>query len=148
MMKPTLRRVLGVGVAWAILWTALWAAAGAIIGVVDPDSIDPGEEWMFLVVFGPMGLLTGAVLGAFLATRERGRALAELAVPRVVGWGILATAVVQVLYLGHGDQGLAANAGMALLFCAVGGLVTTVGLAALRGWSRWRGGRSAGAQHT
>jgi hypothetical protein len=133
------RRTLGAAVAWAVLWTGFWAIVGGVIGVVDPDSIDPGEGWMFLVVFGPMGLLTGGVLCVLLARTERGRAWTELALLRAVGWGILATAAVQMLYLGHGDQGLAANAGMALLFCAVGGLVSAVWLAALRAWSRRRG---------
>lgn len=134
----TFRSVLGIGLAWAVLWTAFWTIVGGIIGIVDPDSIDPGEGWMFLVVFGPMGLLTGAVLGVLLSVRDRDRTPVEWSLPRVVGWGILATAVVQALYLGHGDQGLAANAGMALLFCLVGGLVTAVWLAALRAWSRRR----------
>jgi hypothetical protein len=41
-----------------------------------------------------------------------------------VGLGIVATAIVQLVYLGHGDQGLAANLSTAALFSIVGGIVT------------------------
>ena len=57
---------------------------------------------------------------------------------RGIGCGLLGTAIVQVAYLGHGDQGLAANIQMALVFCVLGGLIAMAWLVMARQWSRWR----------
>jgi len=130
----SLRRVLGIGMAWAMVWLAFWTIIGGIIAVVDPDSIDPGEGTMFIVIFGPMGLLSGVAFGILLSIAGRVKTLTDLSIARVAAWGILGTAIVQVGYLGHGDQGLAANVTMALLFSASGGLVTTVWLVMARRW--------------
>ena len=46
-MKRLLRKLrgaIGVGLTWGVLWALIAFALGVIIGVVDPDSIDPGEE--------------------------------------------------------------------------------------------------------
>jgi len=87
--KPRMtRRVLGIGLAWTVLWLAFWAMVASIIGIADPDSIDPGEGPLtMLAVFGPMGLATGILFGVFLSLRGRGTNAAELALPRVAGWG-------------------------------------------------------------
>jgi hypothetical protein len=132
----TLKRVLGIGVSWALVWLVCWTLVAAVSGAVDPDSIDPGEGWMFFLVFGPMGVLTGIVFGALLSWRRQPGApgAAGPALIVVVGNGLLATALVQVLYLGHGDQGLFANVMMALLFTAIGGAVTAAWLPAERWW--------------
>ena len=135
-MIGTSRRVFGIGVAWAVLWLAFWGIVAGVIAVLDPDSIDPGEPLMFVVIFGPMGLLTGVVFGILLTIRENVRTVADLPLTRVACWGILSTAVVQLAYLGHGDAGLGANIQMALLFAAFGGVVTTVWLLMARRWSR------------
>ena len=47
----SLHVVVGIGLTWGILWSALTITAGTIIGVIDPDSIDPGEE---PIVLAPM----------------------------------------------------------------------------------------------
>ena len=52
----------------------------------------------------------------------------------VAAWGMLGCAIVQLGYLGHGDQGLAANIMMALLFSAVGGVVTLMWLVMAGPW--------------
>ena len=132
------RRVLGIGLAWATLWLALWAIVVVMIGVLDPDSIDPGEGPMVMLsILGPMGLFSGVAFGILLSTADRGRAGIDRSTIRVAGCGILATAIVQLPYLGHGDQGLTANIQMALLFCAFGGLVTLAWLVMTR-WSSHR----------
>jgi hypothetical protein len=105
------RRVLSIGLGWAIVWGALWAIVGVIIGVVDPDSIDPGESAMAVAVLGPMGLLSGIAFGILLSIGDRGRSNLHLSLTRVVGWGILPSAIVQLAYLDHGDLGLAARSG-------------------------------------
>jgi hypothetical protein len=134
-----LRRVLGIGLAWAILWTTLWAIVVVIIGIVDPDSIDPGEGPMVAVaILGPMGLLSGVAFGALSSIVAHGRTSADLSLMRAAALGILGSAIVQLAYLGHGDQGLAANIKMALLFSVIGGGITVVWLVISRSWSRRR----------
>lgn len=134
----TLRRVFGIGVTWAIVWLSFWTIVGGSIAVVDPDSIDPGEGSMFIVIFGSMGFFSGIAFGILLSIAGRGRTITDLSLARVAAWGMLGCAIVQVGYLGHGDQGLAANIQMALLFSAFGGLVTTVWILMARKWSHRR----------
>ena len=134
--NTTLRRVLGIGVTWAFLWLVLWAMVGVIIGIADPDSIDPGDASGLMIVFGSMGLLTGISFGSILSFGGRDRAIVDLPLIRAVASGILACAIVQVAYLGHGDQGLIANIKMALLFSAIGGIVTVVWLVIAQRWLR------------
>jgi hypothetical protein len=132
--KP--RRVLGIGAAWASLWLAFWALVGAIVGIADPDSIDPGEPMAMLAVFGSMGFLSGLAFGGLLAIRARGSAPMHPSLRRAGGLGILGTAIVQLAYLGHGDQGLLANLQMALLFSLIGGIVTVAWFGLAKVWSR------------
>jgi hypothetical protein len=129
------RRVLGIGLAWATLWLALWTIVVVMIGVLDPDSIDPGEGPMVMLsILGPMGLFSGVAFGILLSIADRGRSAVDRSMIRVAAYGILASAIVQLPYLGHGDSGLAANIQMAMLFCAFGGLVTLAWLVMAR-WS-------------
>lgn len=74
---------------------------------------------MLVAIFGSMGLLTGVAFGVLVSIWESGRAVIDLPLTRVAGWGILSTAIVQLAYLGHGDAGLPANIKMALLFSAI-----------------------------
>ena len=135
----TLRRVLGIGLAWAVLWAALWTIVFVIIGIVDPDSIDPGEGPMIVAaILGPMGLLSGVAFATLSSIVPRGRSSMDLPLMRAVALGILGSAIVQLAYLGHGDMGLAANVKMALLFAVFGGGVTVVWLVMSRSWSRRR----------
>lgn len=133
-----MRRVLGIGVAWGILWLAFWAVVMAVIGILDPDSIDPGEGTMFLTIFGPMGFFSGVAFAILLLLSERRRAAAAPSWVRVAGWGILATAIVQTAYLGHGDQGLTANSLLALVFSVLGGGITLIWLVITQRWTRRR----------
>ena len=83
---------------------------------------------MFFVIFGPMGLFSGVAFGILLSLARRARTAGDRSPIYVAAWGMLGCAIVQLGYLGHGDQGLAANIMMALLFSAVGGVVTLVWL--------------------
>ncbi len=135
----SLRRVLGLAVIWAILWLAFWTIVIGIIWIVDPDSIDPGEGPMLIVVIlGPMGLLSGLAVAGLVSMQRRAGTAIDLSLIRVAGWGVLGSAIVQVAYLGHGDAGLAANIKMALLFSAFGGVVTLVWFLMARTWLRRR----------
>lgn len=138
-MSETLRRVVGIGLLWGLLWLALMMIVGVIVGIANPDTIDAGEGWQAVLVLGPMGLFTGIAFALLLslgAARSSGSS-----VMRAAGCGILATAIVQLAYLGHGDAGLVANLQMATLFSIVGGLVATMWLGVSRGWSQWRSSR-------
>ena len=136
--RTAMRRVLGIGVAWGILWLAFWAVVVAVIGILDPDSIDPGEGTMFVTIFGPMGFFSGIAFAILFLLSERGRTPAAPSWVRVAGWGILGTAIVQTAYLGHGDQGLAANSMMALVFSVLGGGITLLWFVIAQRWSRRR----------
>ena len=90
-----------------------------------------------------MGLLSGVAFGVLLFIDSRSRPSVDLSPGRVAGWGILASFIVQLAYLGHGDLGLAANLKTALLFSASGGLVTLVWLVMARSWLHRRSSLSS-----
>jgi hypothetical protein len=115
------RRLLTIAVTWASLWFATMAAIMLAIGIVDPDSIDPGEPLQAVFVFGPMGLLSGLAFALFVGAWLPARSVAG-----VVALGFLGSALAQVPFLGHGDNGLLANVFLALMFAVIGGLVTLV----------------------
>jgi len=93
-----LRGVLGIGLTWGIVWAAVTISVGMIIGVVDPDSIDPGEE---PIVLGPMvglvGFISGLVFSGLLSIAERRKTIIELSLSRVAMWGILVSAALPLL---------------------------------------------------
>ncbi|RPJ58729.1 MAG: hypothetical protein EHM23_16610 [Acidobacteria bacterium] len=125
---------MGIAFSWSILWLAFWVAVGTIIAILDPDSIDPGEGPMFIVIFGPMGFFSGVAFGFIASIGGHGSCITGRSMIRVAGCGILGSAIVQLAYLGHGDLGLASNLKMALLFAVVGGAVTVVWLLIARHW--------------
>ena len=134
----TPRRVLRFGLTWLLLWAAFWTVVVTIIGIVHPDSIDPGEGPLVIAAtLGPLGLLSGMAFGVLRSIWPRGGTPGRPLV-HVASSGILATALVQLPYLGHWDVGLAANINMALASCAVGGVVTIAWLAMMRRWSHRR----------
>lgn len=79
-----LRRVLGIGLAWAIPWLVFWQLVGLIIEILVPGSIDPGEGPMIVLVLGPMGLFIGVAFAVLLSLRGRTRTTADLPLIRVV----------------------------------------------------------------
>jgi len=129
-MKRSLRGDLTNAGTWAAIWFAGAMLVGGVIGIVDPDSIDPGDTAGMAMVMGLMAVLSGAVFAALLRVAD----------PRPVGprmskalaCGFMATALVQTALLGHGDAGLMANLGMALVMCAFGVVVTVCWLALRR----------------
>ena len=58
-VNTKLRRVVDIAAGWAIVWLLFWTVVGLTSAAVDPDSIDPGEPVMLVVILGPMGLTTG-----------------------------------------------------------------------------------------
>ena len=90
--------MLGVGLTWGVGWGILIFIIGSIIGVVDPDSIDAGEEpWRMAGMVGAVGFMSGAVFAAILSSAERRKSLRELSVSRAALWGALGGAALPLL---------------------------------------------------
>jgi len=67
------RGVAGIGLTWGLLWAVLIIVVAAIVGVVDPDSIDQGESGFELArMVGPVGLAAGLIFAAVLTLLPRG----------------------------------------------------------------------------
>ncbi len=93
-----LRGLLGIGLTWGIVWAAVMIAVGMIIEVVDPDSIDPGEEPIVLgAMVGLVGFISGLVFGGLLSIAERQKTISDLSLSRVAMWGILVSAAFPLL---------------------------------------------------
>ena len=131
---PPIRRVLGIGLAWTALWLLLGFIVTAVIGVFDPDSIDPGDTEGMIKVFSLMGFLSGVSFALVTALASRETPPVALSVARAAQWGFLATAIVQIGFLGHGDSTLAANILEGLLFAGFGSLIAVSWLAIARRW--------------
>lgn len=122
-------RILWIGVSWTALWAVFWTLLFLALAVLRPGDFDPGEGPAVLAaVLGPMGMFIGLVFGGLLTIRGRARADFGGSLARVVGLGILATALVQLAYLNHGDDALVSRLGVAAFFSAFGGFVTLIWL--------------------
>lgn len=108
-----LRGIVSIGLTWGTLWGFLMFLTGLIIGIVDPDSIDPGESPVVIgAILGGMGLVCGALFGILLSVAERRKTIAELSVVRAGVWGAIAAAAP--LLLGPGPNG------MVVILCPLG----------------------------
>ena len=100
-MSVVLRRargLAGVAATWGVAWGAIFAAVGLVIGVFDPDSIDPGEGPLLVARIGATyGFVTGTSFGALLGLAERHRSILNLPLWRVAAWGALAASVYILL---------------------------------------------------
>src|SRR4030095_13985017 len=78
-MNRLLRRLrgsIGIGLTWSAGWALLGALLTAVLRVLRPEDVDPGEnELIAAAVFGMAGFLCGAAFGVVLAIAERRRAL-------------------------------------------------------------------------
>ena len=93
-----LRGMFGMGITWAVGWTIVMFTIGTVIGIVDPDSIDPGEEpWRMAGVISLVGFLSGTAFAAIFAGAERRRKIRELSLLRSAFWGALGGAVLPLL---------------------------------------------------
>ena len=71
------------GATWGVTWGAVFATLGLIVGIIDPDSIDPGEGPLRIAAIGAFyGLITGAAFSLLLSVAERRRAITELSAGR------------------------------------------------------------------
>lgn len=93
-----LRGLIGVGLTWGILWAAITALIGLVIGVVDPDSIDPGETPLIAGgIVGLQGFVAGVAFGILLSLAETRKTILDLSLIRVAIWGLLASAALPFL---------------------------------------------------
>ena len=131
----TIRRILSIALTWGCVWLLCAALLFLALAILDPDSIDDGEVEGAIFILGPMGILTGFAFAFLILIGSDMTKDFDLSLIRAVSWGFVGSAIVQVFYLGHGDSGLAANIGMALLVSAFGGLVSYIWLVLARRWA-------------
>ncbi|HJQ65954.1 MAG TPA: hypothetical protein VJ816_06240 [Gemmatimonadales bacterium] len=100
-MKDFLRKcrgILGMGVTWGVVWGAVFAALSLIVGLVDPDVIDPGEGPIPVAGIGAIfGFVSGSAFGLLLSLAEGRKAIAELSTGRAAVFGALGTALFPLL---------------------------------------------------
>jgi len=141
----SVRRVLQIGVAWAVTWSIAAILLMVVVGFVDPDSIDPGEGPLRAVmIFGPMGAISGIAFALLWSRAGRSDSIVH-AILRAAAVGFASSFIGQLAFLGHGDQGLVANIQLALVFSAFGSLVAIGWFLASRMWSHRQRPVSGGA---
>ena len=92
------RGILGVAVTWGAMWAVVFALIAFVIGLIDPDSVDPGESGLRIARIGAVfGAVSGISFGIILSVAERRKTLRELSLARVALWGAVATAVYPLL---------------------------------------------------
>lgn len=107
------RGALGMGITWGIAWAAIFAALSVVVGIFDPDSIDPGEGPLRLGWIGAIfGFVSGVAFGATLALADGRRVLSKLSVGRAALWGAIGTAAFPLF--------TAVDNSMLILVCPIG----------------------------
>jgi hypothetical protein len=104
-MSPKLQRfvrkcrgALGLGVFWAVVWAAIFAGLSIVIGIFDPDSIDPGEGPVRVAWIGSSyGFISGIAFSALLAMSEGRKTLSNLSPFKASVWGAIGTAAFPLL---------------------------------------------------
>lgn len=91
-----LRGAATLGALWGLGWLPAGIALGVVMGWMRPPFT---HDWdaMFLGFWTGIGVVSGGVFAALLATLERNRTLEELSDRRVALWGALGGATVPVL---------------------------------------------------
>src|SRR5262245_11574765 len=100
-MREFLRRCRGVlrmGLTWAVVWATIFFALGVTIGIIDPDSIDPGEEpYRFAWIGTIVGFVAGSAFGLLISLAERRKTLLNLSLARAGLWGAIASSLFPLL---------------------------------------------------
>jgi hypothetical protein len=124
-MNAFLRKVrgaLGIAVTWGTVWAAIFAALGLTIGLIDPDSIDPGEGPVRVAWIGAIyGVVSGAVFAVLLALAEGRKSIRDLSLGRAALWGMLGTAAFPLL--------TPVDNSMLLIVCPVGAALAAASIA-------------------
>lgn len=120
-----LRGVMGIGLTWGILWAAIGTAVALVIGVLDPDSIDPGESPIIMgAIIGFVGLVSGVGFGILLSVGESRKAIRDLSLSRAAMWGILGSAALPLL--------TTMDNGLILITCPLGAAFAAASVAIAR----------------
>jgi hypothetical protein len=108
-MKELIRRLrgaLGIGLTWAALWVVLGSVLMLVIGIVDPDQIDPGEgPAKALPILALVGFLCGVGFAGLFSLAERRRTVRDLSVVRAALWGLLGGVAIPLLMGTDGSMG-------------------------------------------
>ena len=116
------RGALGIGVTWGAVWAAIFAALAVIIGLVDPDSIDPGEGPIRVAGIGAVfGFVSGVGFGVLLSLAEGRKAIRDLSLGRAALWGMLGTAAFPLL--------TPVNNSLLLFVCPIGAALAVASVA-------------------
>lgn len=130
-----LRGVISISLIWGILWAVVFGIIATIIGIVDPDSIDPGEEPVIIALMGgAFGAVSGVAFGILLALAESGRDIRNFSLLRAALWGMLSAAVFPLL---------AGKYNQVLVMCPIG-IVVALTLAAISRKAERRHGQPNG----
>jgi hypothetical protein len=86
-----LRFIFVLGLLWALVWGTVGTIVGTIIWAFDSESIDPGEEFLPLVV-ALVGFIVGVCFGGLLSVAERGKPLFQVSLFKAAMWGALINA--------------------------------------------------------
>ena len=120
-----LRGALGVSATWGAVWAAIFAALTVVVGVLDPDSIDPGETTLRIAAIGAVyGAVSGGAFSGLLSLTERGRTLRDLSLGRAAVLGAVASAAFPLLTEVHDS--------MVILVCPIGAAIATASVAAAK----------------
>jgi len=108
-----LRGILGMSAVWAMGFGLFFALLSAVVGVVDPPSIDAGEDPLSLGLFGArLGAVGGVIFSFLLSTANRRTVLRDLSVRGAALCGAVGAAALPLL--------AGANPGNALILAPVG----------------------------
>ena len=92
------RGTFGLGLLSAGAWAIIFALIAVIIGILDPDSIDPGEgPWHVAPIGAVFGFVSGIVFALLLALGEGRKKVRDLSIKRAALWGMLGTAAYPLL---------------------------------------------------
>jgi hypothetical protein len=108
-MSSLVRRVRGalaIGAVWGAVWIAIGLVVWAVIRMLAPEDIEPGEGLdTALPILGLAGFLAGLGFAGLLSIAERRAALDDLSLPRVALWGLLGSAAIPWLIGSDGSMG-------------------------------------------
>ena len=92
------RGALGLGLLSAGAWAIIFALISLVVGILDPDSIDPGEGPLRVAPIGAVfGFVSGIVFALLLALGEGRKTLRDLSIKRAALWGMLGTSAYPLL---------------------------------------------------
>ncbi len=106
-MLRLVRAILVTGILWGFVWLSVGAAVGFVQyqrgGLIDLLPPPPGfmlaTITRFMLEWGLLGAINGALFAVLLAIAERGRTVATLSMRRVALWGAVGTLILPAFVL-------------------------------------------------